>query len=404
MPKWRLCDLNWLDRIALGLALLAVTDRALKLGLIARFFARRLPAEPRAWPSVTILQPITRGSANLGANLEARAALAYPGRVQHLLVCDAVDEDSQAICQAAADAHPTLDLRLLLAEDAGSWPAPKLMKLQAGMKYATGDVLCLIDDDVAPRPDNLRRLVLCLLQPVVGASCGHPCYADWETLWSSLLSAYVNAYWLEDMITWAALSGPSGPVRVAGQMACYWRRPLEAVGGFSALEGYLDDDFVLARRLRRTGFRPAVAPVIFDVYDRQASLRQYLRTFTRWITLPNQAMTPFLTSRQRLAAFLATPATILLPSLLAALALASRRRATLAALTASLGAVAVSQALVYVRYLRRRMPFRRWPLLAFAVLVTPVHAALLALFGGNEVEWRGQRLRVYRDGHFDRVA
>jgi hypothetical protein len=41
--------------------------------------------------------------------------------------------------------------------------------------------------------------------------------------------------------------------------------------------------------------------------------------------------------------------------------------------------------------------------LAYTALVTPIHAAL-ALLTGDEVEWRGQRLRVYQDGRFERVA
>jgi ceramide glucosyltransferase len=392
--------LGVLDRIAIALGLISVLDRALKLGLIARCFSQRLPDEPRRWPSVTILQPVTRGSVALHDNLEARAALDYPGRVQHILVCDAADEASQAICREVARAHPELELRLIRVDGRGPWPAPKLEKLHAGMPHATGDVLCLMDDDVAPRRDNLRRLVVCLRQPGVGASFGLPCYTDWETLWSSLLSAYVNAYTLEDFITWSCLSGP---LRVVGQMACYRRRPLAAIGGFSCLENYLDDDFVLAQRLRRSGLRPFQAPVVFDVYDGAASWREYGAKFTRWIVLPKQAMAPFLTTRQRLVAFLATPATILLPSLLGVLALITRRRAPLASFAGSLGAFALAQTVLYVHYLRRRMSPRRWPLLAHAALVAPVQATL-ALLAGDEIEWRGQRLRVFRDGHFERVA
>jgi hypothetical protein len=48
------------------------------------------------------------------------------------------------------------------------------------------------------------------------------------------------------------------------------------------------------------------------------------------------------------------------------------------------------------------MPWRRWPLLVYTMLMTPLHAAL-TLFASNEIEWRGQRMRVYRDAHFERV-
>src|SRR6185437_5644803 len=322
--------------------------------------------------------------------------LDYPARVQHILVCDADDADSQAICKQLSAAHPELDLRIVRVRGEGCGPASKLAKLQAGLPYATGEVLCLMDDDVAPPTDGLRRLVAYLMQPGVGASFGLACYANWSNLWSGLLSAYVNTYTLETFITWAYLCGP---IRVVGQMACYWRRPFIAAGGFDGLEGYLDDDYVLAQRLRMTGLRPFQTPVVYDINDPTNSWRDYATKFKRWIILPRQSMAPFLTPWQRVAAFLATPATILLPSALGVIALVTRRRIPTYALAATLGAFAVTNEVSRRYFLRRAMPRRRWPMLLYTVLVTPIHAAL-TLLGGNEIEWCGQRMRVYRDGHF----
>lgn len=389
-----------LERLSVGLALLALADRFIKLGLIDRFFARREPEAPTVWPTVTLLQTVTRGAATLRANLEARARLDYSARVRHILVCDADDADSQGVCEALATAHPELDLRIVRVRSDGPGPASKLAKLRAGLPYATGEALCLMDDDVSPPADGLRRLVAYLMQPGVGASYGLACYASWGNLWSSLLSSYVNVYTLETFITWAYLCGP---VRVVGQMACYWRRPFVAAGGFDGLEGYLDDDFVLARRLRATGLRPLQTPVVYDVNDPADSWRHYAVKFKRWIILPRQAMAPFLTPWQRVAAFLATPATILLPGILGALALIARQRIPTCALAATLCVFSLTHEIARRRFLRRSMPPWRWPLLLYTVLVTPVHAAL-TLLAGNEIEWRGQRMRVYRDGHYKRIA
>jgi ceramide glucosyltransferase len=389
-----------LERLAIGLALIALADRAIKLGLVARYFSRSQPGDPAVWPRVTLLQTVTRGNDALRMNLEARARLDYPARVQHILVCDADDADSQSICKDLSAAHPELDLRIVRVRGEGCGPASKMAKLQAGLPYATGDALCLMDDDVAPPADGLRWLVAYLMQPGIGASFGLACYANWSNLWSGLLSSYVNTYTLETFITWAYLCGP---IRVVGQMACYWRRPFLAAGGFDGLEGYLDDDFVLARRLRMTGLRPLQTPVVYDINDPTNSWRDYAAKFKRWIILPRQSMAPFLTPWQRVAAFLATPATILLPSALGVIALVTRRRIPVGALAATLGAFAMTHEVSRRYFLRRAMPRRRWPMLLYTVLVTPIHAAL-TLLGGNEIEWRGQRMRVYRDGHFERIA
>jgi ceramide glucosyltransferase len=300
-------------------------------------------------------------------------------------------------------AHPELDMcvvRVAPCDGNGAGSAPKLAKLQVGLPYATGDVLCLMDDDVAPRRDGLRRLVSYLMEPGAGASFGLTCYTNFSNLWSSLLSAYVNLYNAPFFIVWADLCSP---VRVVGQMACYWRQPFVAAGGFDGLEVFLDDDFVLAQRLRKAGLRPIQAPVVYDVNDPVESWHDYASKFKRWIVLSRHGMEPFLTRWQRFAAFLATPATILLPSALGAVALVSRRRVPLFALAATLGTLLAANSVTYRRFLGRTLPPRRWPAVLFAALVTPIHAALTVL-GGHEIEWRGQRMRLTHDGRFKRIA
>ena len=396
------------DRLALGLALLSMADRVIKLGLVSDFFARRRrPAEPTSWPTVTLLQPVTRGVAALRANIEARLQMDYPAHVQHVLLCDAADTKLQAVCAATVAAHPEQDMRIVRVSGesdntAGDGPgaAPKLEKLQAGLPYATGDILCLMDDDVAPRPDGLRRLVSYLMAPGVGASFGLACYTNFDNVWSGLLSTYVNLYDVEYFVTWTDLCGP---VRVVGQMACYWRRPFLAAGGFDGLEDFLDDDFVLGQRLQRSGLRAIQAPVVYDVNDPVDSWNGYAKKFQRWITLPRHGMEPFLTPWQRIAAFLATPATVLLPTALSAVALGSRRKIPLAALGATVAAFMATNSILCKHILRREMPRTHWPLFVCAVLVTPIHAALMVL-AGHEIEWRGQRMRLSRDGHFKRIA
>lgn len=393
--------LNGLERLAIGLSLLSLADRIVKLGLINHFFTRRPPASLSSWPTVTILQTVTRGVHGLRANLEARARLDYPAPVQHILVCDAADTELRAICAETAATHPEMDLRIVCVEGDGIGPATKLRKLQAGFPLATGDVLCLMDDDTAPRPDGLRHLVSYLSEPDTGASFGLACFTNWGNVWSSMLSSYVNAYTLENFVTWAYLSRSA--LRVVGQMACYWRKPFEAAGAFAGLEGYIDDDFVLAKRLREAGLRPVQAPVVYDVNDPVATWREYATKFNRWIILPRVAMTPFMTPWQRAGAFLATPATILLPGVLAGVTLLARSRPATYALAATLGSFVAAQAFSYRRFMRRTMPRWGWLLLPYTVLVTPVHA-VLTLLAGNEIEWRGQRLRVLPNGRFERMA
>lgn len=383
------------DRLAWTLASLFLLDRLLRLLAIARFFARRPPPAPATWPAVTLICPITRSPNDLRAALMTRARLDYPGPVRCLLICDAADDGSQAICRALIAENPAWRAELILAApDAGSL-ASKLAKLAAALPRADGELLCFVDDDVALRPDALRTLVPHAMRPGVGAAFGLACYTAWGSLAESLISGFVNTSALPGYVPLTFLVEP---FTVTGHCFAIVRARFEAVGGFNGMAGRIDDDHELARRVRRHGLRNVQTPLIYDVENRLATLRDYHAQLRRWMLFPRQAMLPQLSRRERLAMVLAS-AGALLPPLQLLVALVARRRAPLAALGASLAVFAAAQAPIERRYLRRPMPARRWPLLPLLACVTPVHLAL-ASAGGETILWRGQRLRVERGGRF----
>src|SRR5690349_6509502 len=94
-----------LDRAATALAGLYVLDRAAKLAAVVDFFRRPVPPAPAAWPSLTLVQPVTAGATDLAHNLRSRLRTGYHGALNHVVVCDAEDADSLAVCRAVfADA------------------------------------------------------------------------------------------------------------------------------------------------------------------------------------------------------------------------------------------------------------------------------------------------------------
>jgi len=385
-----------IDRIAWGLAALFALDRAVKLLGLERAVRHPPPSTQTEWPRVSLMQPITRGVRELAHNLAARARLCYPGSVQHLFICDATDEVSLAACHDALAAHPGMNGVIIPVESA-TGVAAKIAKLQAALPQAAGDILCFIDDDVAPRPDALTRIVGYLSRPRAGAAFGLPCYTSWENGWSSLMSGFVNA---NMPLSFMALTYLTDPVRITGHIAAYPRAIFEEVGGLDGLEAQIDDDFELARRLHAHGYHAIQTPVVYDIANHLPSARAYHRQLHRWFVLPAQSMFPSLTTWQRCASFLVSGPTLLVPGMLALLALATRRRSTAGALAASLSIFGAAYAVTERRYLRGRMPLRRWLLLPMVAIATPLHA-VATLLTREEIEWRGQRLRVGRDGRFE---
>lgn len=391
--------MNLFDRLAAWLLLLFAGDRLLKLAAVVHFFQKPRPLPPAAWPGVSLIQPITRSSHDLRHVLVARCRLRYPAAVQHLLVCDVADHGSQAICRALMAEFPNWQATLLLVEPDSGVVASKITKLQAALPHASGDVLCFVDDDVALRHDALGVLVPHLFAPQAGAAFGLACYTDWTTPWSSLISGFVQA---NALLSYVPLAYLAEPFTITGHCFALRRAMFQAAGGFDDMAQRIDDDHELARRVRRRGLRCVQTPLIYDVENRIASFAEYRVQFKRWFVLPRQTMAPSLTPREQAVSLLGSAGS-LLPPLLGVLALFTGRRSAWQALAGSLGLFAAVYAFCERRYLGRHTPIQRWPLLLVVALVTPLHI-LAALCSDNQIEWRGQRLRVRRGGQFEVIS
>jgi ceramide glucosyltransferase len=284
-------------------------------------------------------------------------------------------------------------------DEGGGAVASKIAKLRAALPRATGEVLCFVDDDVGLRPAALRTLIRYLFLPRAGAVFGLACYTEWRTLWSSLMSAFVNA---NALLSYIPLTYLAEPFTITGHCFALRRLDFDAAGGFEGMEHNVGDDHELARRLRRLGLRTVQTPMIYDVANHFDSLHSYVAQLKRWFVFPRQVLLPFMTPREQMVSFLGSTCN-LSPSVLALLALLSRRWATLRALGASLGLFGAVYALCEARYLKRRTPARRWPLLLVVALLTPLQI-VAALLSSDEVEWRGRRLRIRRGGGFEVVG
>lgn len=384
---------GWLPMLA---CLLYAADRLLRLAALRSFFRRAAPPPPLTWPTLTLIQPVTRASHDLRPALNSRATLSYPGAVQQLVICDVDDAPNQTLIRAMIEAGWHAEL-LLAAPDNGPI-ASKLQKIHTALPHATGQLLCFLDDDVRLPPDALPRLVCHLDVPGVGVAFGLARYVAWESIWSSLMSLFVNAWALPSYVPLLWLSEP---YTITGHCFALRRDVFEALGGFNNMAQRVDDDHELARRVLAHGLRCVQTPLIYDVENRLATAQAYQAQLRRWFVMPRQNMLPQLNRHQRLATLVGSAGNLLPPATVLLALLVRRRDATLAA-AGCLGLFLASYALIDQRYLGGVTPARRWALLPVTALLTPLHIAL-ASATGEVVEWRGQRLRLLRGGGFETV-
>lgn len=393
--------LDFLDYLAHALTTLFVLDHLLKLAAILHFFQRN-PASPQAspqeWPSISLIQPVTHGVQGLLSNLRSRAHLSYAGTIQHLLICDADDLPTQAVCRAYMDEFPALHSHLILVAGNDSHPASKIEKIQAALAEAHGEIVWFLDDDVTLRPDAPAILLPYLFQPSVGAVFGLAYYTNWSNPWSSLMSVFVNA---QALLSYIPLSYLTEPFTITGHCFALRHDVFERVGGFAQMEQRIDDDHELARRVRHAGLQIVQTPLIYDINNELSSRKAYMAQMKRWFIFPRQSMVPFMSVREQWLSILGSIGN-LFPPLLLVLALLTGRRSAIAGVRTSLSLSATMYALCEHRYLKRQTPPIGWLLLPIVVLLTPLHI-LAVLFSNNEIEWRGQRLRIARGGKMEVV-
>lgn len=368
------------------------------LGVVL-FFRRPVAPEPPSWERVTLIQPITRSGNDLARALQSRFRLDYPGLIQHILVCDANDLESQSVCRSLLTAFPRLRAHLLLVEGTGGPVASKIEKILAALPCVQGDTLCFVDDDVILPPSALSSLVAPLHLPGVGAVFGLACYTNWRNLWSGLISSFVNSHAL---LSYIPLTYLTEPFTITGHCFAMRRSVFLATGALRGMGNRADDDHELARATKRLGLRLLQTPLIYEVDNYLSSFHAYRAQMKRWFVMPRQSMLPGLTRKESMLMML-TGADIWVPLLLAVLALVPHRPGSLLALMASLGILYVVNELCGRLYTGHPTP-RRWLFLpVLSAILAPV-LILLAIFGDDHIEWRGQRLRLHRGGQMESIG
>lgn len=385
-----------MEKISFFLILYFLGDRLLKLATVIHFFHRSTPPIPTKYPTISLIQPITSGVANLSKNLHSRFHLDYPADIQHILICDILDTESQSICQEVKDFYPTARIFILKVEADKGIIASKITKMKAAIVIAEGDILCFIDDDIALPSNAMQQMMPYLLQPGVGATFGLACAVSWNTIWSSLMSYFVNS---NALISYIPISYFTEPFTITGHLFAITRANLDASGGWENMESRFDDDHELARRLKAIGLKSVQTPVIYKVSNEFFSFAAYANQIKRWFVMPRQAMVDYLSLKDTLISY-SLSCGLFIPSLAAILALIFPSSITIFSLLTILLIYLAVYAICSYFYLPESMPLQRIILLPIVAIVTPIQIFWALLFGNNEITWRGQRLRIEKGGNF----
>ncbi len=337
-------------------------------------------------PAITLLKPLKGCDDTTPGSLESWLNQNYAGRTQILFgVADAQDPVCR-IVRELIEKYPGHDAQLVIcAESLG--PSGKVSTLIQLERMASHELILVSDADVRVSPDFLCNIVAPLGNPKTGlVNCFYR-LANPATLAMHCEAIAINVDFWSQVLQAATLKPPDFAL---GAVMLTRRKLLGEIGGFTALVNCLADDYQLGHRIAQNGHRIALCPVVVECWNPPMNWRDVWKHQLRWArTIRVCQPMPYFFSILSNATFW--------PLLWLAASLVSS--GAWGVPLVALGCMLIR--MVLAQNIQRRF-VHRGDNLSPAWLV-PVKDLLQAAiwagaFFGNTVEWRGQKMRLRRDG------
>lgn len=226
--------------------------------VLARRFASRPAALPRARPPVTVLKPLYGDEPLLEDALASLCAQDYPGLQIVFGVQDPADPALRTVARLRAR-FPALDIAAVVsaAQHGTNRKVSNLINMYPQAKH---ELIVIADSDMHTAPGYLDQVVAALEAPGVGlVTTMYAGLCSNVSLVAQLGAAGINLGFLPGYLFAHVLLGRQDCL---GATMALRRETLERAGGLEALANHLADDAVLGRRVRALGLNLAVAGTV----------------------------------------------------------------------------------------------------------------------------------------------
>lgn len=376
-----------LHGILAGLALLSLALLVWQW-IAARAFPLhfRVPAHSFP-PGVTLLKPLKGCEPATEDCLRSWFAQEFTGRVQILFGVASADDPVCDIVRKLQQQFPQADSQLIVCGPSRGANA-KVSKLCELEKLAKHELLFISDADVRVPADFLANAVEPLREPAVGlVNCFYRS-ANPTTPAMQCEAVAINADFWSQVLQSQTLK----PLDFAlGAVMGIRRAHLKEIGGFEALVDCLADDYQLGHRIAKKGYRVLLSSVVVDCWSPPMDWAAVWKHQLRWArTIRVCQPWPYFFSILSNATLWPLVWVCSAPSAWS--------------LDVALGALVIRCAIavnLQSRLTKSRMHSKYFWLAPIKDLLQSV--IWLLAFAGNRIEWRGERMRLARDGTLKRV-
>jgi cellulose synthase/poly-beta-1,6-N-acetylglucosamine synthase-like glycosyltransferase len=231
------------------------------------------PAEPEAWPRVTVQIPVFNEIYVAERLIQSVCEIDYPHSLLDIQVLDdSIDETSMRVAELVDDCRQRgIPISHLRRDDRTGFKAGAL---EAGLESAKGELVAIFDADFVPRRDFLRRVVPYFNDPGIGMvqACWGHLNRDYSLL-TRIQAVLLDGHFLIEH----AARNRSGRFFNFNGTAGVWRlQAIENAGGWQ--HDTLTEDLDLSYRAQLAGWRfvylqdlvvPAELPVDIHAFKRQ---------------------------------------------------------------------------------------------------------------------------------------
>lgn len=357
------------------------------------FAARKFPlhrriADPAFVPPVSILKPLKGCDTTTADSLATWFGQDYQGAVQILFGVASADDPVCGVVRKLIQKNPKADAQLIICGEALGANA-KVSTLIQLERLARHDLVLASDADVRIPPDFLGNAVAPMRAPEVTlVNCfyrlANPANVamQWEAIqvnvdfWSGVLQAQTLK-----------------PIDFAqGACVVVRRKSLEAIGGYPAFANSLADDYQIGNRVVKNGGKIAMCPVVVECWDSPTNWRGIWKHQLRWARTIRVCMPlPYFFS------ILANGTLWPLLWLIVALLTTKTICGPLVAVALILIRIVLAQGLQR-RFLESVGTAPAWLVPVKDLLQTAIWAMA---FCGSTIEWRGQKMRLRRNGDLE---
>jgi ceramide glucosyltransferase len=344
-----------------------------------RFLRTPLPA-PGSRPPISVLKPLCGHDEGLEENLRSFFVQDYPD-YEVLLGVHREDDVAAALSEKIISEYAgRVKARLIIT---GESPIPngKAFSLNRLVREARHDLLVMSDSDVRVKPCLLAQLAREFQQERVGLITCPYLAVPGASLWSRLEAVGMNTELLGGVLVARMMEG----MRFAlGCTVAVRRRVLDDMGGFSYLQDFLAEDFVIGHRAAELGHGVLLSSCVIEHRIGSQGMLANLGHRMRWARS---------TRRSRPAGYWGQIFTYPLPW---ALLLWSTLHAAwpVVPLTLALRGLAAAATARFV--LRDPVTQKQWWLLPLQDVLGVL--VWISGFAGDTIVWRDRKCTVLRDG------